>query len=135
MANRYFSQFFLTLVKAPVGLYARVTFGATGAPTLDKVNSKGILSIVRTGAGAYTITLGGGGVGGAAVDTYPRILMLKHMFLNATAPAAPGLYIVSETVKTNGQILVQFNSAGTGTDPGSGEEVKLAIALTNSTAQ
>lgn len=135
MANRYFTQFIKSLQKDPVLLFARVTFGASGAPTLDASKSKGIKSITRTGAGAYTVTLGGGGPNGANADVYPALLQLKHCFLNATAPASPGMYIVSETVKTNGQINIVFNAAGTATDPASGEEVKLSFFLTNSTAQ
>lgn len=131
MANRYFTQFIASLAKTPVFLFGRVTFGAAGAPTLDAVNSKGIKSITRTGAGAYTIVLGSA----VGTDIYPRLFTVDAVFLNATAPASPLVYIVSETVKTNGTINVQFDStAGVATDPGSGEEVRFLITLTNSTA-
>lgn len=127
MANRrYYNQQF-TLEPAPVTLFAHVTFGSTGAPTLDANQSRGIKSIVRNSAGNYTISL---------VDSYNRLLMLKHIFINSTAPASPGLYIVSEQVvsSTAPSLIVQFNAAGTATDPGSGEQVRMSIELKNSNA-
>lgn len=128
MANRFFNQFRLSLEKQVVDLFGRVTFGSTGAPTLDAVNSKGIKSIVRNSAGNYTVTLS---------DSYVRLLLAKHIFISASAPASPSLYIASETVKTPSgpAIVLQFNAAGTATDPASGEEVRLQFVLKNSTAQ
>jgi hypothetical protein len=127
MANRSFVRNTSTLEKAPVRLFARVTFGSSGAPTLDKAKSKGVKSISRTSAGLYVITL---------QDSYQRLLNMKHLFLNATAPAAPGMYLVTDATSTNSApaVTVQFNAAGTATDPGSGEEVRLTFELSNSTA-
>lgn len=128
MANRTFSQFRYSLEKAVVDLYCRVTFGATGAPTLDKANSKGIASISRTSTGLFVITL---------QDTYQRVLHVGCVFKVASgAPAAPGMYLTADAVGTLSAptITLQFNAAGTATDPASGEEVKLHIALRNSTA-
>ena len=130
MANRWFNQFRLQLEKQVVSLFGDVTFAGGGAPTLVVANSKGIASIVRTGAGAYTVTL---------QDAYVRLLMVASCFINATAPAAPGLYVVSTTVGSSGSaqpvIFLQFqNDAGAATDPGSGEEVLLQFNLSNSTA-
>lgn len=127
MANRLFNQFRLSLEKQVVDLFMDVTFGATGAPTLVKAKSKGIKSITRTSAGLYAVTL---------QDTYVRLLMAKHVFVNATAPASPGMYITTETVATLATPVVNitFNAAGTATDPGSGEEVRVQFTLSNSTA-
>lgn len=57
MANRLMQQFQWSLEKKMVHLYGKVAIGASGAPTLDAANSKGIASIVRNSAGKYTITL------------------------------------------------------------------------------
>ena len=134
MANRFFNQFGLSLEKNPVSLWARVTFGGTGAPTLDAVNSKGIKSIVRNSAGNYTVTFGVG----AATDIYNRIFHVRHNFLlGSGTPAAPLMYTVSQAVASTGSLVIQFTAVDgtTATDPASGEEVWLEFKLKNSTAQ
>lgn len=127
MANRLMNQFRYSLEKKVVDLFADVTFGATGAPTLVAKNSKGVKSITRSSAGKYVITL---------QDSYARLLMVKHAFINATAPASPSSYIVSQTVGTANPptITVQFNAAGTATDPASGEEALIQFVLSDSSA-
>lgn len=133
MANRYFTQFRYSLEKAVVDLFGKVTFGAAGAPTLSAVNSKGIKSITRTGAGAYDVVLGTG----SNQDVYPSILCMKAVFVNAN-PASPILHIVSESVATptTGKISIQFRDyAGVATDPANGEIVLMSVQLKNSTAQ
>ena len=127
MANRWMNQFSLSFVKKKVAVYARVTFGAAGAPTLDAVNSQGIASISRTSAGLYVITF---------QDVYVRWLQVSRTYKNATAPAAPGFFVVSDTIGTTTKTLtVQFaNSAGAATDPASGEEVRFEFKFNDSTA-
>lgn len=127
MSNRLMSQFRYSLEKKVVDLYADVTFGASGAPTLVAAKSKGIKSISRTSAGKYVVTL---------QDSYTRLLMMKHVFINATAPASPGAYVFAQTVGSVNPptITVVFNAAGTATDPASGEEVLIQISLSDSSA-
>jgi hypothetical protein len=128
MANRLYNQFGLALEKSVVCLYGQFTVAAAGAPTLVAAKSKGIASVVRNSAGNYTITL---------QDTYIDLLMLDVIIQNATAPAAPSFRIVSQTVSAAATkaIVIQFaTSAGTATDPGSGERILFAIDLKNSTA-
>lgn len=113
--------------KQIVDLYATVTFGAVGAPTLDAPNSKGIASITRTGTGAYDVQL---------QDTYVRFMMALQVFTGQD-PAAPEMYVVSETVNSLGSpiISIQFNSStATPEDPASGDAVRLQFSLKNSTA-
>lgn len=133
MANRSFTQFRQTLEKKVVELFGKVTFGSSGAPTLDATNSKGIKSITRVSAGKYDIVLG---LVGGAQDVYVQFLHAKHVFLNATAPAAPQMYVVSQSVNTptTGKITIQFANAGVATDPASGEVVYLELSLKDSTA-
>ena len=139
MANRWFNQFSKTLAKEVCKIYGEVTFAAAGAPTLVSANgvSQGILSITRTGAGAYTIVMGTNSNGVGVKDSYPYFLNISHVFLNATAPASPVMYVVSQTVNSpaTAAINVQFESlAGAATDPGNGEAVYLEITLRNSTS-
>lgn len=137
MANRTFTQFGYTLERAVVSLYAHVTFGASGAPTLDTANSKGIVSITRNAAGKYTIVFG---TQAGMLDVYNKFLCAKHIF-DATgtagaAPASPGMYLLANNVATFGtcSVQIEFNSAGTATDPASGEGVYIEFVLKNSTA-
>jgi hypothetical protein len=136
MANRFFNQFRKCLEKEQVNLFAHVSFGAAGAPTLDNANSKGIKSISRVSAGKYTIVFGlsASSTFATNIDTYVKLLGLNHKFLNSSAPAAPLSYIVTNSV-TSGSVVVQFtDSAGVATDPASGEQVYLEIAVGNSSA-
>lgn len=134
MANRYFSQFSWSLEKNPVTLWAKVAIGASGAPTLDAVNSKGIKSITRTGAGTYDVVFGVG----AATDIYNRIFTAHATFVVAGGvPAAPVMAISADAVATTGTVTLVFSDVETpaATDPASGETMLLEFKLKNSTAQ
>ena len=114
-------------------VFGHVTFGASGAPTLDTKNSKGIQSITRVSAGLFTIVFGTPASSQAAtVDKYYKLLMPDYAFANSTSPAAPIMYVVSNTVSTNGTIQVQFNVGGVSTDPASGEQLYLQFILGDS---
>ena len=135
MANRFFNQFKKTLEKEVVSLYAHVTFGATGAPTLDAVNSKGIVSITRISAGKYRVVFG---TTAQSKDSYYKFFSAYPVFLNASAPAAPEMFITSlqHNVVANCYIDIQFaNQSSVATDPASGEQVYLRFDLGNSSAQ
>lgn len=56
MANRNFARNYSTLERGLVQLDCTVAIGATGAPTLNST-TKGVLSVARTAAGTYTLTL------------------------------------------------------------------------------
>lgn len=134
MANRMYTQFRYSLEKAVVELFGKVTFGSSGAPTLSASASKGIKSITRTGTGAYDIVLGVG----SSQDVYNALLNMTCVFKNASAPAAPLMYITAESVATpsTGKISIQFtDKSQVAADPASGEVVLLEISLKNSTAQ
>lgn len=128
MASRWFNQFRLSLEKQVVDLWCNFTVGGIGAPTLVSAASKGIKSVVRNSAGKYTITLS---------DSYYGFLQADIKILNATAPAAPLNFVVSQAVtsSTTPVVVIQFtNTAGAATDPGSGESVFLKVSLKNSSA-
>lgn len=133
MASRVFTQHRNSLEKVVVDLFAEVSFGNTGAPTLVSGHNKGIASISRSSAGKYVITL---------ADQYVRLLAANAAFIVASGvPAAPLMFVVSDSSGASSkQVTVQFNAAsGTSgaleaTDPASGEKVKLVLQLSNSTA-
>lgn len=138
MSNRYFNQFRYSLEKKVVDIFAHVTFGAAGAPTLDTANSKGVVSVTRNAAGKYTFVFG---TQAGMLDVYNKLLMAKHIFDasgNAgTAPASPSMYLLANNVAVAGtcSLQVEFNSAGTATDPASGEGVYIQFTFKDSTAQ
>lgn len=136
MANRSFTQFQLSMEKNPAALWAKVAIGASGAPTIDAVNSKGIRSITRTSAGLYVVTFGVSGAN-ANTDIYNRIYFVSSKFIVASGtPAAPLMYVVSQAVATAGTVTIQFTAVNgtSATDPASGETMLLEFALKTSTA-
>jgi hypothetical protein len=127
MANRLFNQFQGTLEKSPVILWMRFTVGATGAPTLDTANSKGIKSITRNGVGNYTVVL---------QDSYQKLLGFNYFSVFST-PAAINAFVTTEAVATNSNpnVVFQFQSAaGTNVELANGEDIRMEFELKNSTA-
>lgn len=124
MANRRMNQFRYSMEYNVVDLFAVVTIGGTGAPTLTI--GGGITSISRTSAGLYVITL---------TDQYNKLLHVSNQAVTSTsAQAAPLMTVVSETVATTKIITIQFRAIDntTATDPASGEVLLIKISLRNS---
>lgn len=143
MANRWSNQFVGAMEKGVTVLYAKVSFAASGVPTLVTTltvsgqnvgNSKGIASIAQNGTGDYTLTL---------QDTYVKLLGLSAVFdetsNSGTAPLCGSVWIKSDAVTTPaGAGTLRFvtggYAAGAATNPASTEILKLTIHLCNSTA-
>ena len=124
MANRYNQQFQLTQEKRVTAVFAKVTFGASGAPTLSASNSKGVLSVTRNSAGTYTFVFGSGSGVSIQKDSYVKLLAINNiMNSGASAPAAPDVYIKADNTASTSSASIQIvmNSAGTATDPAAGE--------------
>jgi hypothetical protein len=124
MANRYNQQFQLTQEKRVTAVFAKVTFGASGAPTLSASNSKGVLSVTRNSAGTYTFVFGSGSGVSIQKDSYVKLLAINNiMNSGASAPAAPAMYIKADNTASTSSASIQIvmNSAGTATDPAAGE--------------
>lgn len=72
----------------------RVSFGATGAPTLDGPNSIGVLSVTRNSAGNYTFVFGFSGGQGNVIEGYVKLLGVETLpdvsYISGAAPAAVG---------------------------------------------
>lgn len=127
MANRFFENRRYSLEKQIVELFFKFAVGASGAPTLDALNSKGIKSVVRNSAGNYTVTL---------QDQYSKFLGVDAQELSSTGiPAAPNMGIVSQAV--NGAaptVVLQFSAGGVATDPDASSTIYGKVSLGNTTA-
>lgn len=121
-----FNQFSYSTA-VPYHLYASVSIGASGAPTIVSGTGRGINSIVRNSAGKYTITLG---------KQYAGLITAQIQVIGASgaAPAAPISYVFSESVSSAGTLILQFLAidGSTATDPASGERLMLDIVVQNS---
>ena len=127
MANRLYSERWGTLEKSLVTIFADVTIGATGAPTIVTKNSKGLKSITRNSAGDYTMIL---------QDQYYRLLNLSVLVIKATSAAASAITLKAVNTKAAGGASIEFVmfAAAVATDPASGEELLIEIELSNSDA-
>lgn len=125
MANAYMYQFRFSPVPAVSELFAKITIGATGAPTLSAANSKGIASITRNAAGKYTIVLN---------DSWNKFLNLKACFLSSSGAAAPDVCVFSEAVSASKSLIILCQAGGVNTDPANGEVMYLQIVLKNTSA-
>lgn len=120
MANRIFKTM-KALEQEIIKLYLEVDIGATGAPTI--VRGTGILSIVRTGAGDYLITL---------QDRYARLMMLKGNILDSTEEDQ-NITIAAESVDNATPTVTIFCLTGaTATEMSDGSKLYLEITLKNS---
>lgn len=133
MANRRYNNQQFTMVPGAVSLFASISFGTSGAPTLNTAASKGIISVTRNSAGNYTV-LFGTKVG--MPDVYNSLLMVNKVAISSGAAAAPEMRVSVNNVSstTVPGITIVFSNAGTATDPASGESVLLEIDLKNSSA-
>lgn len=122
MANRTFNDA-QALEKEVKTLFAKITIGASGAPTLTNPGSLGIASVARTSAGLYKITLS---------DAYPTLLSVKGIVLSATAEDNT-FQVKAEDVNGVKTIDLFTLTGGVATDPASGDVLLLEIALKNTT--
>lgn len=130
MANRSFHPSMGYLEIGVVSLWAKVTVGATGAPTLVTASSKGVASIVRDSAGKYTITLS---------DRYKALLGATVTLLDDTNsdPATVGVHsrLYSEAVdNATPTVVVQWVAGddGAAADPADGATFYVRFDLRNS---
>lgn len=142
MANRYYNNQAFTLSPCVVKIFARVTFGAAGAPTLVQgatFLSKGVVSVTRNSQGLFTFVFG---TQAGMLDVYPYLLGVNVTW-DATgnaggAPAAPLYAVSSNAVATAASCSAQisFFDADTPavTDPASGEAAWFEFTFKNSTA-
>lgn len=118
MANRNFNRK-QALEKEVKELYARVTIGAAGAPTLAM--GVGIASISRTSQGLYLLTL---------QDKYHSLKHMQVMFLDDAAQDIRAQ--LKEEDVDGAKTLSFFTLTGaTETDPVSGQTMYIKLDLKN----
>lgn len=120
MANRTFNDA-QALEKEIKTLFAKISIGATGAPTLVKPGSLGIASVARSAQGDYLITL---------EDKYPALMGVQGILLDSSAEDIT-FQVKAEDVDGTGTISVFTNTAGTATDPSNGSVILLTFHLKN----
>lgn len=127
MANRYFNQFHFSTIPMYTSLFVKISFGASGDPTLVTSGgfSKGIASVSRTSAGLFVVTMS---------DTYNYLVGLKGCFVASGGPAAPDVSVNAESVASAKTVTINTMAGGVNTDPANGEVLLLEIELKNSTA-
>lgn len=138
MANRWGNQFTHSLIKDVWNIYARVTFGASGAPTLVQGNpaaSPGIVSITQNATGQYTFVFG---TNSSMLDVWPRLLG-ANVFFNAgsAAPTACTMSAITNSTATAGTCSMKVrlvDYAGADVNPASGEIGYFNFTFSNSTA-
>jgi len=130
MANRSFKPT-QAVAQAVTHIFAEVTIGGTGAPTLVAADSAGVKSITRTAAGDYTLTLGT--VGGAD-DIYSKFLFFDGIFIVDGDTEQDLIYQIDAETISAGGATIQFETitGATPTDPASGSVMKLHIIVKNS---
>lgn len=138
MANRFGQQFTFSLIKQVWHVYAKVTFGAAGAPTLvqgSPAASPGVISVAKTNTGRYLFTFG---TQTGMLDVWPRLLGVRVVFdAGVTGPVAPVLHIVDDNTAVAGTCTIEVGVSdltGLYADPGSGEVGYFEFVFSNSTA-
>lgn len=111
------------LEKEVKDLYARVTIGASGAPTLAE--GWGIASIVNNGTGDYTITL---------QDKYPSLKFVDMVHQNSTGEDL-NVQLHSEAVATSKTIRVLTITGSSATNPSSGDVLYFKIEVKNTSVR
>jgi hypothetical protein len=138
MANRYYNNQAFTLEPAIVKIFAKVTYGAAGAPTLSAADSKGVVSVTRDSQGLFTFVFG---TQAGMLDVYYKLKHVDVVFNtvgSAAVPAAPLYYISADAVATPASCSLQLTftdkaQAGVA-DPASGEIGLFEFTFKNSTA-
>lgn len=104
-------------------IYAKITIGASGAPTLVTASSAGCASISRTSAGLYVLTL---------QDKY---YSLKHASFHIQTPTAEDIvtHLSAESVASAKTVTFRCTTDAVATDPASGDTIYVALQLKNST--
>lgn len=126
MANRNFSPK-QALEKEVKELFCKITFGASGAPTLVTGQQQGFESITRDAQGDYTLVL---------MDKYVALKSVEGIFLDDAAQDIR-LQLNSDDVSdyAAAKSISFFTLTGaTATDPASGQALLLKVEVKNSRA-
>lgn len=129
MAGRNFKQFTSTLDVGVVKLFALVTIGSAGAPTLT--SGSGFKSVALSDTNLYTLTFG---TVSGATDTYPALLGFSVVQGGTnTTLAGQNVYLVDVTT-TDGTITFRTRDQDDfgASVPESGRTLWIEVTLRNS---
>lgn len=118
MANRYFQQFVLTPTKRQVLLSGRISLSASAAVVSHNIPF--VASVVKSGTGAYTITL---------QDEYVELRSCQLTMLTTEDLVAR---IASHDVSGAKTVVVQTATAGTAADASAVAEIHVTLVLRDS---
>lgn len=124
MASRTFNRK-QSLEKQVKDVYVKVSFGASGAPSLVPGASYGAASISRSAAGDYTLVL------------QDRYVSLKHMEATLQDVDAEDIRVQlkSESINSASKSLSFYTLTGaTPTDPSNGAQLLIKLELKNTSA-
>lgn len=121
MANRNF-QPVRALTKEQIHLVGVVNLTTSGA--VVSTDFDGLASFVRTGAGAYTLTL---------QDAFSKVLGLNISLLEATPTALQAKFLTANPATK--VYTINVLSGATPTDTGAATQLHIRMALKNSTAK
>lgn len=135
MGSSRLFQFRYSYQRDLVDIHAKISFGASGAPTLVTASSgqqgtvslaKGIVSITRNSAGKYTLVL---------KDNYFQLMGMQAAFVGVSGvPAAPIVNVFSEQVSnvTTPSLIIQcLDAAGAAADPDDTSSMLLHLVFMN----
>jgi hypothetical protein len=124
MANRDMVNQSFSFEKMRKVVTGRISFGATGAPTLDGPSSKGVLGVTRNSAGNYTVQFGVSVNAINYVDYYIRMLAIEWVpdvsYIAGAAPAAVGQVALVRSDLLSGASLTPPVQAALGTSTSGG---------------
>ena len=120
MANRNFHRL-QSLTREVKELHAKVSIGASGAPTLDSSISVGFASITRDSAGVYEVTLD---------DKYNALVDFSCMQLASSAEDLT-FQLESDTISSDKKFKFQCKAAAVETDPSDGSTLFLKVSCKN----
>jgi hypothetical protein len=128
MSNfNYRSQFHYSYAGQRVSLMAKISIGASGAPTIVSGTGMGIASVVRSSAGKYVINLS---------NSFYSLLSLSVISNSgSSAPAAPIVDIATDAVSSASApaVTIQMrNLSAAAADPASGEVLYLVMDMNRS---
>ena len=124
MASRSFKR--LQALQSEIKhVHAKVNIGATGAPTLVQPDSLGVKSVVRDGAGLYTIELD---------DRYVSLVDVSVKQMVASAQDLT-FQVISEDVNGDKEVKIRALTAAVATDPASGSVLLIKLELKNTSVK
>ena len=111
-------------------IHGKVAIGSSGAPTLNAAASSGVLSISRTSAGLYAVTLAG---------QAPGFVGFQCTVLDSNTTSITHFQVTAEALSTAGTFSFlclapqdSSTTTATATDPASGAVLYFTVLFSNS---